>query len=123
MARRSPQEKKRLSYVKDRRNDYGESPKAARKSIPRRRRFAHRADRHRIRQALSQARGVPDETRADMVEQRYKARRTQRRKWRKYRDAPLGEIVAFQLRRRAERGGADPAETEDRIRRIRRRLS
>jgi hypothetical protein len=32
--RRSPQEKKALSYAKDRRNDYGENDKSSRKNIP-----------------------------------------------------------------------------------------
>lgn len=34
MKRRSPQEKKRLSYAKDRRNDYGENDKSSRKNVP-----------------------------------------------------------------------------------------
>ena len=33
--RKSPQEKKALSYAKDRRNTYGENDKSSRKNIPR----------------------------------------------------------------------------------------
>ncbi len=43
MARRTPQEKKALSYVKDRRNDYGENDKSSRKNI--RREQAHASPR------------------------------------------------------------------------------
>lgn len=35
MTRRDPQEKKALSYAKDRRNDYGENDKGSRKGIRR----------------------------------------------------------------------------------------
>ena len=42
MARRSPQEKKTLSYAKDRRNDYGENDKSSRKSIRRNKRVPNR---------------------------------------------------------------------------------
>ncbi|MFD9407178.1 hypothetical protein ACFWBN_09205 [Streptomyces sp. NPDC059989] len=38
MRQRSPQEKKRLSYLKDRRNVYGENQKSSRRNIPRSRR-------------------------------------------------------------------------------------
>jgi hypothetical protein len=123
MGRRTPQEKKRLSYLKDRRNDYGENDKSSRKNIRRSRQRKHRAERHRVRQDLGQARGVPDEGHADDLEQRAKGRHTRARHWRKYPDAPLGEIVIFRLRERVKRGNADPAQAEARIRRIRRRLS
>ncbi|UGT42762.1 hypothetical protein LTV02_04940 [Nocardia yamanashiensis] len=42
--RKSPQEKKSLSYAKDRRNDYGENDKSSRRNIRRNKRFPHRAD-------------------------------------------------------------------------------
>jgi hypothetical protein len=43
------------------------------------------------------------------------------KRWRKWRDAPLAESVAYKLRRRAGLGMADPAVVEARIDRIRRR--
>jgi hypothetical protein len=44
------------------------------------------------------------------------------KRWRKWRDAPLAEIVADKLRRRAEAGMEDPTAVEARIERIRRRV-
>ena len=43
--RRGPQEKKRLSYEKDRRNEYGENTAASRKGIGIRKRSVNRANR------------------------------------------------------------------------------
>ncbi|GAA2424572.1 hypothetical protein GCM10010191_40990 [Actinomadura vinacea] len=123
MASRTPQEKKRLSYLKDRRNLYGENDKASRKNLPRRRQRKHRAERHRVHQTLGQARGVPDEAREDAIEQRLKGRRLSSSSWRKSPDFPLGETVEYRLRRRVERGNADASQAESRIRRIQRRLS
>jgi hypothetical protein len=37
--RRSPQEKKRLSYLKDGRNVYGENDKASRKNLPKKKKL------------------------------------------------------------------------------------
>jgi hypothetical protein len=58
VARRSPPEKKALSYAEDRRNDYGENDKSSRKNIRRNKRTPNRADRHRDHQVLSQAVGA-----------------------------------------------------------------
>jgi hypothetical protein len=44
------------------------------------------------------------------------------KRWRKWPDAPLAEIVADKLRRRVETGMQDPASAEARIERILRRL-
>jgi hypothetical protein len=57
VARRDPQEKKALSYAKDRRNDYGENGKSSRRNIRRNKRIADRADRHHQRQVLATAAG------------------------------------------------------------------
>lgn len=43
---KTPQEKKSLSYQKDRRNTYGENSKASRKDIPLSKALAIRAERH-----------------------------------------------------------------------------
>jgi hypothetical protein len=58
--RRSPQEKKRLSYSRDRRNYYGENDKSSRKNIARHKRRRHRAERHSVRQHLAAATGPAD---------------------------------------------------------------
>ncbi|KAG1682839.1 Centromere protein V [Nymphon striatum] len=42
---KNPQEKKRLSYSKDRRNSYGESDKGSRKSIPKNKQLRSKAER------------------------------------------------------------------------------
>ena len=125
MARRSPQEKKALSYAKDRRNGYGENDKSSRKSIRRNKRTPNRSDRHRERQVLAAATGpVAAVEVTERAELRLLARKSMwmTKRWRKWRDAPLAEIVEYKLRRRARTGMADPAVIEARIERIRRRL-
>ena len=120
MVRRTPQEKKRLSYAKDRRNDYGENDKSSRKNIPRNRKMAHRANRHRAGQDLRLAAGQVDEELAARAEHTMLSRR--QKVFRKWRDAPLGEIVEYQLRRRVRLGIDDEARAEARIERIRSRM-
>lgn len=118
----TPQEKKRLSYVKDRRNTYGENDKSSRKNLRRKRRLHHRRVRHHAAQTLRAAQGAPDATVEDAVEQKVRGRQSHGVRMRKWPDRPLGEVVEFRLGRRAERGLADPAGVEVKIRRIRRRL-
>jgi hypothetical protein len=89
--RRSPQEKKALSYATDCRNAYGENDKSSRKNIPRARRRAHKANRHADRQQLLKARGPIDAELAELAEDRLRARRP--KSWRKAGDAPLGQIL------------------------------
>ncbi len=123
MARRNPQEKKALSYAKDRRNDYGENDKSSRKNIRRNKRIPNRADRHREHQVLSTATGPVVVTEVvEQAEVRLLAKKSMwmTKRWRKWRDAPLAEIVAYKLRRRAQTGMEDPAAVEVRIERIRR---
>lgn len=124
MARRSPQEKKALSYANDRRNDYGENDKSSRKNIRRNKRLPNRADRHREHQVLAAATGVAIV--ADILERaetKLLAKKSMwmTKRWRKWRDAPLGEIVEGRLRRRVRLGMCDPTTAEARIDRIRRR--
>lgn len=49
---RSPQDKKRLSYERDRRNTYGENSKSSRKNIPRSKALDIRRKRHGTNQTL-----------------------------------------------------------------------
>jgi hypothetical protein len=58
--RTTPQEKKRLSLEKGRRNTYGENDKASRKNIPRAKARVNRAHRSMDRQILDNALGTPD---------------------------------------------------------------
>jgi hypothetical protein len=115
--RRTPQEKKRLSYARDRRNNYGENDKSSRKNIPRSRAMMHRANRHRTHQVLGDAKGAPDAAVEDGVEQRLLNRRP--KKWRKWRDSPLSEIVEYKLQRRVRLGIDAPERAEKRIWRVR----
>jgi len=101
MKKRTPQEKKKLSLERDRRNAYGESPHNARKNIPLRKALANRATRHQVNQQLGyEGVGLDDEL-ADDIESRVKHKAPQA--WIKYPDKPLGEVVARKLQTRAAR--------------------
>src|SRR2546429_4089991 len=114
--RRSPQEKKALSYAKDRRNDYGENDKSSRKSIRRNKRTPNRADRHRERQVLAEAIGPVATEAAELVEERRQTKKSMwfTKRWRKWRDAPLADVVIYKLRRRARLGMQDVQVAEER---------
>jgi hypothetical protein len=125
VARRDPQEKKALSYTRDRRNDYGENDKSSRKNIRRNKRLPNRADRRRERQVLATAAGLavtPDM--AERTETRLLAKKSMwsRRWWHKWPDAPLVDIVERKLRRRARAGMVEPSQVEVLIERIRHRV-
>ncbi|MFC9477090.1 hypothetical protein ACFTS5_33305 [Nocardia sp. NPDC056952] len=101
--RRSPQEKKSLSYAKDRRNGYGENDKSSRKNIPRNKRIRNRADRHRD-SGSAEACGPVDLEAAEEYEVDLLARsKWQTARWQKKPDIPLRAMVAYKLRRRAHR--------------------
>jgi len=101
--RRTPQEKKKLSLKKDRRNTYGESPHGARKSIPLNKRLRNRADRHHQENQLPT---VPRELEADEVNNIDPAIfSTAPKGWKKVPDSPLAEAIRMnQLQREVSRG-------------------
>ncbi|HEV8429520.1 MAG TPA: hypothetical protein VGQ41_16590 [Pyrinomonadaceae bacterium] len=99
MKKRTPQEKKKLSYDRDRRNVYGEAPHAARKNIPLRKALRNRANRHHANQQLAYDGIGFDEELADQIESRIKHKPAQ--EWEKYPDAPLGQVIAEKSRKRA----------------------
>ena len=105
MRRRSPQEKKRLSYARDRRNDYGENDKSSRSAIRLNKRFPHRANRVLVRQDLRAASGILDLDRGSAAESTLLARRS--KSWRKIPDSPLGDHVEAALTRRISKEDAD----------------
>ncbi|MBC6456585.1 hypothetical protein [Actinomadura sp. HBU206391] len=119
MPRKTPQEKKRLSYAKDRRPNYGNSDKAARTTVPARKRQVNRANRHRARQDLLAAMGRPDAAAAYAAEGHLASRRP--KTWKKFPDLPLGIWVEGILERRAEREEGDVADRA-RLDRAQRRL-
>lgn len=92
----SPQDKKALSYAKDGRNTYGESPAASRRGIRRRKAKAHRALRREVNAVVSALAGP--------VESDPFVARVGRKSWRKYPDAALAEAVSRKLCRRKAQG-------------------
>jgi hypothetical protein len=100
--RRTPQEKKRLSYERDRRNCYGNNDKAARVAVPRRKREVNR----RYRRGVTAAIASTDPSVMDVT-----VKAVKRPRWRKQADTPLGEVVRFQRRRRTSVAGPISAST------------
>lgn len=98
MSNRTPQEKKQLSYARDRRNVYGEAPHGARKNIPLRKALRNRANRHAANEAVAYLGPTPIEDLADELESRLHHRAPQ--EWEKYPDEPLGKVVANKARKR-----------------------
>src|SRR5215207_6306557 len=96
--KRTPQEKKQLSYEKDRRNTYGESPHGARRSIPLRKAFRNRANRHRQELALRRLPARMDDELADRIES--EVFHYAPKFWKKSPDKPLGVVVERLLRGR-----------------------
>lgn len=108
MRSRTPQQKKELSYAKDRRNTYGANDKASRKSIPKRKASVNKAYRQEVDSVLRQAENLRnlDET-LDIGD---KVRSVGRREWKKWPDAPLGEVVKEKLQSRADHAGRGKSE-------------
>ena len=92
MAQLTPQEKKRRSYAKDRRNTYGENSKSSRKAIPERKRQRSRAERRVEQQILPHALAAEDLLADDSVENRIAASHGKRQGWQKSPDQPLGVV-------------------------------
>lgn len=91
---RSPGEKKQLSYERDRRNSYGENPKASVRGIRRRRAWRSRCYRHATRICVAMlARGAE--------EARFEPRGVRGPSWRKQPDMPLGQLLKVKQERRA----------------------
>lgn len=120
MRRKTPQEKKRLSYLKDRRDNYGENNKASRKNVARSKAFARRTNRARESLALRAATGNPDEVRAEAAELRLLGKR--RKVKRKWPDLPLGDDVRGKVQSRAEREAGRAGRLEEALGRVQRRL-
>jgi len=101
---KSPSEKKRNSLVKERRNVYGECPTSSRKNIRRGKQRGHMEVRRAANQELRGLIGSSVEDDADVIESRAKERilALARSSFKKVPDAPLGEVVARKVKRRAE---------------------
>ena len=103
MEPKSPQEKKRLSYAKDRRNTYGENDKASRKNISLRKASVNRIYRRKVNETLQQVDASCDLEIAESVE--VATLEIQRKDWKKTPDTPLGETVERTLERRESHAG------------------
>lgn len=103
MRRKTPQQKKALSYANDRRNDYGENDKGSRKSVRRHKRFPNRAYRRKLNQNLQKVAGEIDAEQVEEIEGKIKG--LKRRIWKKCADITLEEFVKNQLWKRQNRVG------------------
>lgn len=102
--RKSPQEKKALSLKRDRRNTFGESPHAARKSIPLRKAKENRRVRHENNQALARADQLDDAT-LDLVESSARQNIARTGGWKKSPDEPLAIAIERSAARRERNAG------------------
>jgi hypothetical protein len=98
---KTPQEKKRLSYAKDRRNTFGENSKASRKGIPLAKARANRSERHAQDRLLSTT--LTARTEDEMTTAELEVKGSEPRKWKKDPDTPLGQYLLRQASRRARR--------------------
>lgn len=96
MRKRTPQEKKKLSYERDRRNVYGEAPHAARKNIPLQKALRNRANRHLANRELAIQGPTPPEEISEELESRVHQKAP--KDWKKYPDTLLGEVLAKKSR-------------------------
>jgi hypothetical protein len=98
---KTPQEKKRLSYARDRRNTFGENSKASRTGIPLAKARANRVERHAQDHLLAAALTVKSDDELASVE--ISVRSTKPRQWRKTPDTPLAEYLVRKARKKAAR--------------------
>ena len=87
----TPQQKKQLSYDKDRRNTYGENSKSSRKNIPLSKALDIRSERRSQDSALAKVIVATDVDQMDAAENT--VRSTKPRQWRKSPDEPLGQVL------------------------------
>lgn len=109
---RDPREDKILSYQRDRRNTYGESPHGSRKSVRSRKAWVNRAYRRQIQQQLHPS------SEPEQIEER--AALVRRKPWKKMPDSPLGLVVQRRRNRRANAQGEEvpqPSQTQLQARR------
>ena len=91
MTAKTPQEKKQLSYERDRRNRYGQNAKASRRLIPLRKAKTKRSYRKRTNQILAAAPKSADLLADDAPENRIAA--TPKKRWRKVPDVSLKDAI------------------------------
>jgi hypothetical protein len=97
----SPQEKKLLSYKKDRRNTYGERGSHSRHAIENHKNRDRRAFRRKVNQVLAV---VENEIGNEPKTLGAEVNAVHRRNWKKCADQPLGKVVKWKLERRQRMG-------------------
>jgi hypothetical protein len=99
---KSPDDKKRLSLERDRRNRYGENDKSSRKSIQRGKQRQHMDERRSVGEILSRLRGDVQEDEATEIELRAKTRiaHSKGEGFRKHPDTPLAVVLATKRARK-----------------------
>lgn len=102
---RSPQDKKALSYLLDRRNCYGENAKSSRKAIPFRKTGENRESRRKAAQDLSLLPQL-DEVSEAVTESSVRHDVYRVGGWQKVADASLRDHVKMQDKRRERRDRA-----------------
>ena len=102
--RKSPQDKKALSLQRDCRNTFGESPHAARKSIPLRKAKENRRVRHENNQALANVEQL-DDAALDLVESSARQNTARVGGWKKSPDQPLASVIERDAARRERNVG------------------
>jgi ribosomal protein L32 len=101
---RDPARKKALSYVRDRRNTYGQNDKAARRAIPARKAGESRKSRRKAGHALKVIERA-DEASAAISESSLAHDIERVGGWTKSPDKPLGEVVQRGIEARIDRVG------------------
>ena len=102
---KTPQQKKRLSLQKDRRNTYGENAKSSRKNIHKSKALSHCKVRHAAKDAIGHLVQSPAAV-AEVMESTLTKPRLQKGRWRKSPDTALGKVVAGKLASRKATIGA-----------------
>ncbi len=92
---KNPEDKKRLSLERDRRNTYGENSKSSRKDIKRGKQRTHMDERRTVGQVLGNLKGsIPDDeaTAAELIA-KTKTTTKRREGFKKRPDTPLGVVL------------------------------
>jgi hypothetical protein len=111
-ARRSPQEKKRLSYERDRVNTYGQNDKASRSAIRRNKRIDERTLRRATKPLIKKiARAEDDTVNSDTRVSVATSKKLRHGRWRKIQDCPIGVLLDNRPMKRSD--GADRKRTRN----------
>ncbi|WP_143707316.1 hypothetical protein [Uliginosibacterium sp. TH139] len=103
-SRRTPQQKKQLSYEKDRRNTYGERGAHSRHAIRDNKDNAERSRRHHENQLLQAVVATVDEEGLVSIENAVKSSPAHKKRFHKIPDTPLRVVIARKISGRVRVG-------------------